>query len=63
LRNYLVEALQEGVLATAPIFDEDGIYDRAVAGIVDITQRVQAESALQEALKELKETQAILVQQ
>ncbi len=36
-------------LATSPVFTENGEYSGAIAGIVDITWRVNAETALKEA--------------
>ncbi|KAA3659204.1 MAG: PAS domain S-box protein [Chloroflexi bacterium] len=58
------------VLATAPITDENGNFNGAVAGLIDITEQVQSKIALQEShellentLAELNSTQAQLVRQ
>ncbi|UCE19515.1 MAG: PAS domain S-box protein [Gemmatimonadota bacterium] len=37
------------LLETAPIFDKDGNYAGAIAGVIDITQRKQVEEALKES--------------
>jgi PAS domain S-box-containing protein len=37
------------LVETAPILDEEGRYDGALAGVIDITERKQAEEALRES--------------
>lgn len=43
------------LLETAPIFDDDGHYEGALAAVMDITERKKAEEALQKSQRELQE--------
>jgi len=48
------------LMETSPITDEQGNYDGAVAGVLDITARRRAEEALQKSEALLKETQRMV---
>jgi PAS domain S-box-containing protein len=47
------------LLETSPVYDDDGKYVGAIAGVQDITQRRQAEDALQRSRALLQETQRL----